>query len=88
VQGDVGFSILMYETLRNVVWAMQQVGNMTDTVAIAAKLKGHRFEDGIVARMRAGRPGEQQLLGRGDQVRRGQLAIRAAQEVTAMPCAA
>ncbi len=49
-KGDVGFSILMYETLRNVVWAMQQVGNTTDTAAIAAKLKGHRFEDGIVAR--------------------------------------
>jgi ABC-type branched-subunit amino acid transport system substrate-binding protein len=49
-KGDVGFSILQYETLRNVLWAMQKVGDPNDTIGIAKALKGHRFDDGIVAR--------------------------------------
>jgi branched-chain amino acid transport system substrate-binding protein len=49
-KGDVGFSILMYETLRNVLWAMQKVGDPNDTIAIAKALKGHRFDDGVVVR--------------------------------------
>jgi branched-chain amino acid transport system substrate-binding protein len=49
-KSDVGFSILMHETLSNVLWAMQKVGNTTDTLKIAEAIKGHRFDKGIVAR--------------------------------------
>lgn len=49
-KGDVGFSILMYETLHNVIWAMQKTASVTDTLKLAKALKGNRFADGIVTR--------------------------------------
>ena len=49
-RGDVGFGILMYETLHNVIWAMQKTRTTTDTLKLATALKGNRFADGIVTR--------------------------------------
>ena len=49
-QSDVGFAILMYETLEHVLWAMQKVGSTTDTTKIAKAIKGHRFDTGLVVK--------------------------------------
>jgi branched-chain amino acid transport system substrate-binding protein len=49
-QSDVGFAIMMYETLEHVLWAMQKVGSTTDTAKIANAIKGHRFDTGLVVK--------------------------------------